>query len=68
MTKKDFIALADAIRASGPADGSAQGAFSDSAIKVLADFCATQNPLFDRRRWLDYIAGRGGPSGGVIKK
>jgi hypothetical protein len=31
---------------------------------VLADFCRTQNPRFDRERWLDYIAGKCGPNGG----
>ena len=67
MTKKTFIALADTIIASGPADRSAYGAFSDSAIKLLADFCAAQNPAFNRARWLAYVAGDCVPNGGKRK-
>lgn len=64
MSKKHFIALADTIRLAnrfGPAT------FSEEAIKELASFCARQNPNFDKSRWLDYIAGKCGPSGGAIK-
>ena len=68
MSKKDFIALAGKIIRSGPADRSAQGAFSQSAIFELADFCATQNPSFNRDRWLDYIAGNCGQNGGKVAK
>ena len=68
MTKKTFTALADTIIASGPADRSAQGAFSDSAIGTLADFCAAQNPAFNRSRWLAYVAGDCGPNGGKLKR
>ena len=68
MSKKDFIALADMIRDfnndnigwPGP-DGPS---FDSRQIRVLADFCAGQNPNFNRDRWLDYIAGKCGPSGG----
>ena len=67
MTKQHFLSLADTIIASGPADRSAQGAFSDSAIKLLADFCAAQNPAFNRARWLAYVAGDCGPNGGKRK-
>lgn len=61
MTKKDFIALADVIR------GYNEGAFPSNSniasplefeptqINALADFCQTQNPNFDRAKWLDYI-------------
>jgi hypothetical protein len=27
---------------------------------VLADFCASQDPNFNRERWIDYIAGSAG--------
>ena len=67
MTKQHFIALADTIIASGPADRSAHGAFSPSAILLLADFCAAQNPAFNRERWLAYVAGECGPNGGKRK-
>ena len=60
MSKKDFIALADQIR------------FSDlkwtpAQLGVLADFCKGQNSRFMRDRWLGYIAGTNGPSGGAVK-
>jgi hypothetical protein len=65
MSKKQFIALADAIRryhALNPVHP-----FSDAQIGLLCDFCASQNPRFLRGRWLDYIAGKCGPNGGAIK-
>jgi len=68
MTKKHFIQLANVIIKSGPADRSAQGAFSQAAILELADFCKSQNPNFNRERWLGYIAGENGPSGGRYVK
>jgi hypothetical protein len=33
----------------------------------LANFCQAQNPDFNRKLWLDYIAGNCGPNGGKIK-
>jgi hypothetical protein len=36
--------------------------------QVLADFCAAQNPKFNRERWLGYIAGTNGKNGGAAKK
>lgn len=64
MTKKDFIALADLIRI---ANLNEPNRFTESAIRLLADFCASQNPNFKRDRWLDYIAGKCGKNGGAIK-
>ena len=66
MTKKHFIALADAIRDSNAAKNDAQY-FYDGQISALADFCASQNPRFNRQRWLDYIAGTHGPNGGKLR-
>lgn len=63
MTKKHFIALADAIRAHNSAYYYEDRA-SPILIEALADFCASQNPAFDRARWLAYIAGDCGPNGG----
>ncbi len=36
----------------------------DTMVQVLADFCASQNPQFNRERWLSYIAGTCGKNGG----
>lgn len=66
MTKKHFIALADRIIRSSPADRSANGIYSDSVIKDLADFCQSQNANFNRERWINYIAGKCGKNGGKV--
>lgn len=69
MTKKHFIALADAIRkqnAHGCSDASQTGwtAYTADQIETLADFCKAQNSNFNRERWLGYIAGTNGKNGG----
>jgi hypothetical protein len=61
MTKRDFIAMADAIR--GHTEG---GPFTYGQLHTLADFCQSQNPNFKRQRWLDYIAGQCGKNGGKL--
>ena len=65
MTKKHFIALADAIKAHN-----AEGAtpFLNSQLDALAAFCSAQNPRFNRARWIGYIAGLNGKNGGKVKK
>lgn len=60
MTKKHFIALADKIRET-------PGMFSHEQLEVLATFCREQNPNFNRTRWILYIDGECGPSGGKVK-
>ncbi len=70
MSKKDFIALADAIKAvnsrSGYCNEESMKRFLPGQLEVLADFCKSQNPAFMRDRWLDYIAGKCGKNGGKI--
>ncbi len=71
MSKKDFIALADTLRASKPID---RGSHIDAAkiaqwefmVEQLADLCAKSNPAFKRAQWLDYVAGKVGPNGGSL--
>lgn len=63
MTKKHFIALAVEVRAM-----LAAGMISDAGIGRLALFCKDQNAEFNRDRWIGYIYGRCGSSGGKIKK
>jgi hypothetical protein len=65
MSKKDFIALADMIRA---ARTSNPDAFRNGEVLELANFCRQQNSSFMRDRWLDYIDGKCGKSGGALKK
>ena len=70
MTKKTFIALADSIRRANSIvtpEGEPVEHFTRYALSELADFCAAQNPAFNRERWLAYIAGDCGPNGGKRK-
>jgi hypothetical protein len=65
MTKKDLVALADALRIHNrTADGRTE--FTPDHLLVLADFCASQSPNLDRKRWVDYITAEGRPSDEVM--
>lgn len=70
MTKKDFIALADMlIRANTERIRTDQtDYFSPQQLDLLADFCQSQNSQFNRARWLGYVNGDNGPSGGAVKR
>ena len=72
MTKQHFIALADMVRRANSIVSSDTGDtvehFTHHAISELADFCAAQNPAFNRARWLAYVAGDCGPNGGTVKR
>lgn len=64
MTKKHFIALADAVR---QAQGIGTPSTADLYVRRwLADFCQSQNGNFNRERWLAYINGECGANGGTI--
>ena len=68
MSKKDFIALANAIREHNSHSKSGDtDRFTEDQLDTLASFCQGNNPNFKRERWLDYIAGKCGPNGGTIK-
>jgi hypothetical protein len=70
MTKKDFIALADAIRKSNKDDNITalmRPLFTWGHLEILADFCKRQNRRFDRKKWIGYIEGLNGPNGGKVK-
>lgn len=74
MTKKHFIALADAIREHNAVaakwqwpDDNRFPLFNKEHISTLADFCREQNSAFNRSRWLGYIAGENGKTGGAVK-
>jgi len=68
MSKKDFIALADAIREHNRCvdAGANETAFTPDQLDTIARFCRGQNYNFMRERWLDYIAGKCGKNGGKI--
>jgi hypothetical protein len=74
MSKRDFIALADAIREHNRIVQNfgknilgyvAPEKFTSAHLEMLADFCQSQNSNFKRDRWLSYIAGECGPNGGA---
>ena len=66
MSKKHFIALADAIREHNRRHIRINQ-FTEEHIETLAQFCRSQNYNFKDGRWRDYIAGECGPSGGSVK-
>ena len=72
MTKKNFVALADVISSLTVYEDS--GGLSNTnidreeMIQALARFCQSQNPNFNRERWLAYIAGECGPNGGKVAR
>jgi hypothetical protein len=61
MSKKHFVALADYLKDSKPYCE----AFTPLQIEHLANFCHSQNPHFNRERWIGYIKGENGPNGGA---
>jgi hypothetical protein len=65
MTKKDFIALADAISAHNHKGTALSQPFAPSQIATLIKFCHSMNPNFSAGRWLDYLHGKCGPNGGA---
>lgn len=67
MTKRHFIALADAVRNLSTHDDGESLELAH-VIETLADFCQSQNPNFNRERWLAYVAGECGPNGGAVKR
>jgi len=64
MSKKHFIALADAIR---EFNRTFEDQFTHGQITALADFCPNQNGDFKRERWMQYVYGKCGPNGGTRK-
>ena len=62
MTKKHFIRFAEYLR---DTKGYCQP-FTSEQQEHLANFCHEQNRHFNRARWLGYIQGRNGPSGGKV--
>jgi len=68
MSKKDFVALADAIKEHNALQDGTTNAikFGPFHINTLANFCRSQNSRFMRERWLGYIAGENGKNGGTL--
>lgn len=66
MSKKHFIALADAIRDHNRVVNNGDR-FTQEQLQTLASFCRRQNSNFMKDRWFDYIGGLCGPNGGGVK-
>lgn len=66
MSKKHFIALANALIASKPADhwDANKKAQWELDVRYIANVLAQSNPRFKRERWMDYVNGLCGPNGG----
>ena len=67
MSKTQFVPLADSIREHNRlAKFNVENFVTDDQLAALARFCVSGNPRFKRERWLNYIAGRFGPNGGMV--
>jgi hypothetical protein len=68
MSKKHFIALANAFRESKPPEHTTELGFMQwwDDVLAIADACSNANPAFNRERWLGYIKGANGPNGGKV--
>jgi hypothetical protein len=64
MTKKHFIAIAKYIRIH---NAGITEPFTTEQLRTLAFAFKSQNANFNTERWLAYIAGECGPSGGKVK-
>lgn len=73
MTKKDFIALADALREryphvrdiNSPEESDIRSGY-DLAIEVIHDKLVSMFTRFNGERWVGYIRGENGPNGGRV--
>ena len=67
MSKKHFIALADALRQTRPADhwDANKRVQWEMDVRVIADVLNQSNPRFNYSRWMDYVNGLCGPNGGA---
>lgn len=70
MSKKHFIALADALKAQRPADhwDPNKRVQWELDCRAIADVCGTFNERFNRTRWFEYLYGTCGKNGGTIKQ
>ena len=62
MTKQHFISLANTLIGFREVWGDSPE--FRALLVMLANWCQDQSPRFDKQRWLGYIEGKVGPSGG----
>ena len=65
MSKKDYIAIANKMQGTEPAQNERERRhqWTDDLV-ALADLFQADNPRFLRQRWFDYVTGKCGPNGG----
>lgn len=63
MSKKDYVLIADAIKSSQLAPEQ-----KEAFAKHISPSLRADNGLFKEDRFIDYVMGRGGPSGGRVKQ
>jgi len=70
MSKKHFIKIAEILKASLEATSvpASPERHVREIINDFAEYFAKENPNFNRDRWLGYIAGENGPSGGRVNR
>lgn len=70
MTKQDFIALADALKAQVPQVNWSVNKHVQWELdcNAVARVCKQQNNRFNKERWLGYLRGECGPNGGKISR
>jgi len=79
MTKKHFIALADALKAIKPTLPPESQSLSyvmavgrdaqwQATVDAIGSLCAQDNPSFDRQLWIGYINGTNTANGKAITK
>jgi len=70
MSKQDFIALADSLRAEKPGQNWSPNKHVqwELDVKAIANVCAASNPRFKRDRWMAYVNGECGPNGGELRR
>lgn len=61
MTKKHFVALANALRPY-------RKEIPPDVLDAITRFCESQNPDFKKERWLKFLNGKCGVNGGQLKK
>ena len=64
MTKKHFIAIADAIREHNMKISTQDKPFEWEHLATLADVFKRLNSDFMKERWIAYVNGQCGPNGG----
>ena len=68
MSKKDYIAIADALRSVGVSDCDDHQYVMDCTIDALCHVFKRDNPRFNEARWRGYVAGECGPNGSAREK